>query len=65
MAKYAPLNHPIPKETNAQTDPKRSPDGIYSGMTKRLAISDNEFVNIQDLPKGHTSLEAGRRRKRG
>ena len=42
-----PADNPAPGTRNdrvAQTDVRRNPDGIYSGMTKRLAISDDRFV---------------------
>ena len=55
---------PKPKassEKYVQDDPRRSPSGIYSGMTKRLAISDDSFVDIQNLPKGPPSYSEGRR----
>jgi hypothetical protein len=34
------------KDRVAQDDPRRNPVGIYSGMTKRLAISDDTFVEF-------------------
>ena len=36
---------------DAQYDPARNPDGIYSGMTKRLAICDGTFAEISNMPK--------------
>jgi hypothetical protein len=34
----------------AQEDRTRNPDGVYSGMTKRNALSDGEFATVQDMP---------------
>jgi hypothetical protein len=39
------------KRTPVQSDPRIDPNGLYSGMTKRLAISDGEFVSIGNMPK--------------
>jgi hypothetical protein len=35
---------------SAQTDKTRNPDGVYSGMTKRIALEDGDFVSIQNMP---------------
>lgn len=34
----------------AQTDPLRNPNGIFSGMAKRVAIEDGKFAEIQNMP---------------
>jgi hypothetical protein len=34
----------------AQTDPTRNPNGVYSGMTKRLALSDGTFADVGNMP---------------
>jgi hypothetical protein len=39
------------KAKPAQEDATRNPDGVYSGMTKRLAITDGSFVDISGMPK--------------
>jgi hypothetical protein len=33
-----------------QNDPRINPDGMYSGMTKRSAILDDEHVTIGNMP---------------
>jgi hypothetical protein len=30
-----------------------NPDGIYSGMTRRLAATDGAFVEVQGMPKDY------------
>jgi hypothetical protein len=49
--------HPRPDEQaaargakDAQTDPTRNPNGVYSGMTKRLALSDGKFAEVSNMP---------------
>jgi hypothetical protein len=37
----------IAKDRVAQDDVRRNPSGIYSGQTKRLAISDDKFVDVR------------------
>jgi hypothetical protein len=54
---------PIRKEPKAQTDPLRNPEGIYSGPSKRVAIQDGAFAEVENMPKGVTSLGLGRRKK--
>lgn len=39
------------RDSTAQDDPRRNPDGIYSGMTKRLAISDGSFASVSNASK--------------
>ena len=36
---------------SAEKDREVNPKGVYSGMTKRLAISDGSFVDIGHMPK--------------
>lgn len=36
----------------AQDDPRINPDGIYSGMTKRLANTDGKFADVSRASKG-------------
>jgi hypothetical protein len=38
--------NPARSEVPVADDPRRAPDGIYSGATKRLAISDGAFVEV-------------------
>jgi hypothetical protein len=35
----------------AQDDPRRNPNGVYSGMAKRVAITDGKFAEIKNMPK--------------
>jgi hypothetical protein len=35
-------------------DPLRAPDGIYSGMAKRSAITDGRFAEVSNMPTGVT-----------
>ena len=46
---------PQPRTKNlslpAQEDPTRCPDGIYSGPSKRVAISDGTFAPVHGIPK--------------
>jgi len=35
----------------AEKDTLVNPSGVYSGMTKRLAITDGSFVDIGGVPK--------------
>ena len=38
---------------DAQDDPVRSPKGsIYSGPSKRVAMSDGEFAPVRGIPRG-------------
>lgn len=41
----------LAKRPSAQDDPARNPDGIYSGMTKRLANTDGSFCGVTNIPK--------------
>lgn len=34
-----------------QNDPRVNPDGIYSGMTKRLACTDGKFADVSNKTK--------------
>jgi len=38
-------------EPSAQNDPLRNPDGLYSGMTKRVAIEDGTFADVGNKPR--------------
>jgi hypothetical protein len=35
---------------DAQDDPMRNPDGIYSGASKRVAITDGTFAPVKGIP---------------
>jgi hypothetical protein len=49
---FEPRRHTIKDDVPVQQDPKRCPDdGIYSGMTKRIANSDGSHVDIGNLPR--------------
>ena len=50
-------------DPNAQTDPLRNPDGIYSGPSKRNAIRDGVFAEVSNMPTGETTIHLGRRKK--
>lgn len=47
----------------AQDDPERCPDGLYSGMAKRVAIEDGQFAQVGNMPKGPTSRTLGERKR--
>ncbi|GAC1496094.1 MAG: hypothetical protein NVS1B2_15800 [Vulcanimicrobiaceae bacterium] len=36
---------------DAQADPLRNPDGIYSGASKRVAMTDGSFAPVNNMPK--------------
>jgi hypothetical protein len=50
-------NEPLPRavqlpDVPAQDDPTRNPIGsIYSGPSKRVAISDGSFAPVRGIPK--------------
>jgi hypothetical protein len=49
---FEPRDHTIADDVPAQQDPRRNPDdGIYSGMTKRIANSEGQHVDIGNLPR--------------
>lgn len=48
---------------SAQDDPLRNPVGIYSGISKRNAIRDGEFVTVENMPR--EGKEAPLRRRKG
>lgn len=41
-----PRPNPAVGEVPVDADVRRAPTGLYSGMTKRLAISDEQFVEV-------------------
>lgn len=49
---FEPRRRTIKDDVPAQQDQRLNPDdGIYSGMTRRIADSDGEHVQIGNLPK--------------
>lgn len=42
----------------AQKDPTRCPDGVYSGMTKGLADDGDGFYDVQNMPKDSRNVGA-------
>lgn len=46
--------NPAASELPVDDDVRRAPTGMYSGMTKRLAISDSQFVDVSgDIAKDY------------
>lgn len=55
MSQINPPKHNLREEVPVADDPRRDPiGGIYSGMTKRLAISDGAFAEVADMPTNAT-----------